>query len=693
MKITDLLKKDGINLKVSAADQNAAIDALIELHEKVGNLNNVSAFKKAILAREEKGSTAIGMGIAVPHGKSFAVSQAGVTAITIPEGIDYKSLDGNPSKLFFMIAAPDTAADTHLEVLSKLMTILMDSVFANKLISANTPEEFLSLIDAKEAEKDKEDAAKKAATAPAKAKKLLGVTACPTGIAHTFMAAEALELKAKEMGLDIKVEKDGSAGAKDVLTAGEIADADAIIIACDKNIDMERFDGKDLIITSTKEAIHNPEALLKKATQEKLETFHFTGTKSGSTVSTGNETLGRKFYKHLMNGVSHMLPFVIGGGILVALAFLVDTIAGYGATGGGSFGNMLPLSSFLKHVGGLSMGLMVPVLAGYIAYSIADRPGLAVGFVGGLLAANGNASLFDRGEPAFPWVTRFLGEGAPLDGFNGFIARFAFTNNGATVSGFLGGIAAGFLAGGIILLLKKLTSGFPKSLEGIKPVLIYPLCGVFCISVLMCFILNPIIGLINVGLSAMLTVLQAANLIAVLGLILGAMMAIDMGGPINKAAYVFGTGMLGTAQSLMAAGASSSDPAVVACYIAMASIMVGGMVPPVGIAIACKLFPSKFTESERETWITNIVMGSSFITEGAIPFAAADPAHVIPCTLVGSGVAGLLSAIFGCTLMAPHGGVFVFATVGKWPLYILAWLIGSFITAVMLGLIKKPVNK
>ncbi|WP_026490349.1 PTS fructose transporter subunit IIABC [Butyrivibrio sp. XBB1001] len=696
MKITDLLKKDGINLKVSAADQNAAIDALIELHEKVGNLNNVSAFKKAILAREEKGSTAIGMGIAVPHGKSFAVAKAGVTAITIPEGIDYKSLDGNPSKLFFMIAAPDTAADTHLEVLSKLMTLLMDSSFAKKLIEANTPDEFLSIIDAKEAEKDKEEAEKKAAAAPAKApssKKLLGVTACPTGIAHTFMAAEALELKAKEMGLSIKVEKDGSAGAKDVLTADEIAAADAIIIACDKNIDMERFDGKEVIITSTKEAIHNPEGLIKKASEEKLEVYHFTGTKSASMSSAADETLGRKFYKHLMNGVSHMLPFVIGGGILIALAFLVDTVAGYGATGGGNFGNMLPLSSFLKYVGGLAMGLMVPVLAGYIAYSIADRPGLAVGFVGGMLASSGNAALFSGDSPAFPWVTRLMGEGTPLDGFNTFIGNFAFTSNGATVSGFLGGIAAGFLAGGIILVLKKLTAGFPKSLEGIKPVLIYPLCGIFIIGVLMSFILNPIIGLINVGLSSMLTALQAANLIAVLGLILGAMMAIDMGGPINKAAYVFGTGMLGTAQVLMEKGAEANDPAVVACYIAMASIMVGGMVPPVGIAIACKLFPSKFTESERETWITNIVMGSSFITEGAIPFAAADPAHVIPCTLVGSGIAGLLSAIFGCTLMAPHGGVFVFATVGKWPLYILAWLIGSFITAVMLGLIKKPVNK
>ncbi|WP_026652081.1 PTS fructose transporter subunit IIABC [Butyrivibrio proteoclasticus] len=685
MKITDLLKKDGINLDVKASNQEEAIDALISLHEKVGNLSDVAKFKEAILAREEKGSTAIGMGIAVPHGKSDAVKTAGVTAITIPSGIDYKALDGNPSNLFFMIAAPNTEADTHLEVLSKLMTLLMDPNFSKKLVNAKTADEFLAIIDEKEAEKDKENAAK-AAPAAKKVSKIVGVTACPTGIAHTFMAAEALELKAKDLGIDIKVEKDGSGGAKDVLTDSDIADADVVIVACDKNIDMGRFDGKKVIITSTKEAIHTPEELLNRATSGNVDVYHFTGTKTAS-VSTSNETLGRKFYKHLMNGVSHMLPFVIGGGILVAIAFLIDTIAGFGTSGGGNFGQMLPLSAFLKSAGGTAMGLMVPVLAGYIAYSIADRPGLAVGFVGGLFAANGNPALMGATGPNFPWVNALLGleDAAPLDGFNSFIGNFAFTNNGATVSGFLGGIAAGFLAGGIIICLRKLTAGFPKSLEGIKPVLIYPLCGIFIISVLMSFILNPVIALINVGLSTMLTSLQAAGLIALLGLILGAMMAIDMGGPINKAAYVFGTGMLAQA---------ALDPSLgTAAYISMASIMVGGMVPPVGIAIACKLFPNKFTESERETWITNIVMGSSFITEGAIPFAAADPGHVIPCTLVGSGVAGLLSAIFGCTLMAPHGGVFVFATVGKWPLYILAWLVGSIITAVMLGLIKKPVNK
>ncbi len=693
MKITDLLKKEGIALNAAAADQNAAIDTLVDLHTKVGNLSDAAAFKKAILEREAKGSTAIGMGIAVPHGKSAAVSKAGVTAMTIPAGIDYKSLDGNPSNLFFMIAAPDTAADTHLEVLSKLMTLLMDQSFAKKLVEAKTADEFLKIIDDKEAEKDKEEAAKKAAAAPApaaekKAKKLVGVTACPTGIAHTFMAAEALELKAKELGIDIKVEKDGSGGAKDVLTAAEIEAADAVIIACDKNIDMGRFDGKDVIITSTKEAIHSPEGLINKAVNGETKKYHHTGTVTKAADSAGDETLGRKFYKHLMNGVSHMLPFVIGGGIMIALSFLIDTICGYGASGGDQFGNMTPISSFFKYVGGLAMGLMVPVLAGYIAESIADRPGLAVGFAGGLLASSGNAALFSDGKPAFVWVEQM----GSLGGFNDFVAKFAFQGTGATVSGFLGGIAAGFLAGAIVLWLKKITSGFPKSLEGIKPILIYPLCGVFIIGVAMCFILNPLIGLINTGLSAMLTALSDAGLIAVLGLVLGAMMAIDMGGPINKAAYVFGTGMLGTASSLMAAGSQLTDANVQACYIAMAAIMVGGMVPPVGIAIACKVFPKKFTAAERESWISNIVMGSSFITEGAIPFAAADSLHVIPCTLVGSGVAGLLSALFGCTLMAPHGGVFVFATVGHPLLYIAAWLIGSIITAVMLGFIKKDAN-
>lgn len=678
MKITEFLQPQGVKLNLSVADQNAAIDELIALHSAAGNLNDAAAFKDAILAREAKGSTAIGKGIAVPHGKSSSVSKAGLTAITVPGGVDYKSLDGKPSNLLFMIAAPDGAADTHLEVLSKLMTMLMDENFTNKLVTAKTVDEFMKIIDDKEAEKDKEAAAK-AAPSASKALNILAVTACPTGIAHTYMAAEALEQAAKDKGYSIKVETDGSGGAKNVLTASEIQAADVIILAVDKNIEMGRFDGKKVIKASTANAIHNAEDLLAKAASGNINVYHHTGAVSQSATVDDNESIGRKFYKHLMNGVSHMLPFVIGGGILVALSFLIDTLAGYGTTGGGNFGTMTPLSAFFKYVGGLAMGLMVPVLAGYIAYSIADRPGLAVGFTGGLLASSGNAAL-----SGFVWSENL----DQLGGFSKFIARFAFQGSGNTVSGFLGGIAAGFLAGAIVLWLKKITSGFPKSLEGIKPVLIYPLCGIFLVSIAMCFVLNPIIGLINTGLSAMLTALSNANMLALLGLILGAMMAIDMGGPINKAAYVFGTGMLATASDYMAQGAQMSDPKVSACYIAMAAIMVGGMVPPVGIAIACKMFPNKFTAAERETWITNIIMGSSFITEGAIPFAAADPLHVIPCTMIGSGVAGLLSAVFKCTLMAPHGGIFVFATVGNPLLYIVAWLVGSIVTAVLLGFIK-----
>ncbi len=642
MKITDLLMKDGISLNVSAADQNGAIDALIELHEKVGNLNNVSAFKKAILAREEKGSTAIGMGIAVPHGKSFAVAKAGVTAITIPEGIDYKSLDGNPSKLFFMIAAPDTAADTHLEVLSKLMTLLMDQSFAAKLIEAKTPEEFLGIIDAKEAEKDKEEAAKKAAAAAPKPapvnKKLLGVTACPTGIAHTFMAAEALELKAKEMGLSIKVEKDGSAGAKDVLTASEIAEADAIIIACDKNIDMGRFDGKQVIITSTKEAIHNPESLLKKANEGETTPYHHIGTVT-KAADTGNETIGRQLYKHLMNGVSHMLPFVIGGGILIAIAFLLDDYS----IDPSNFGTNTPVAAWFKTIGGAAFGFMLPILAGFIAQSIADRPGLAVGFVGGALASTG--------------------------------ATFA-APGGNVPSAFLGALVAGFAAGYIVLFLEKICEKLPQALEGIKPVLIYPLCGILVIGVVMCAI-NPIVGALNAWITEILNGMGTGSIVA-LGVLLGAMMATDMGGPLNKAAYVFGTAAL----------ANQNETG----YMIMAAVMVGGMVPPIAIALATIIFKNKFTPAERKSGPVNFIMGLCFITEGAIPFAAADPLRVIPSLMVGSGVAGALSMVFKCTLMAPHGGIFVFPVVGNVGMYLVALLVGSAVGCLMLGLLKKKVE-
>ena len=641
MKITDLLKKDGISINASAADQNAVIDALIELHEKVGNLNNASAFKKAILAREEKGSTAIGMGIAVPHAKSFAVANPGLSAMTVPAGVDYKSLDGNPSKLFFMIAAPDTAADTHLEVLSKLMTLLMDQAFASKLIAAKTPEEFLSIIDAKEAEKDKEEAAKKAGSAPAAStapKKLLGVTACPTGIAHTFMAAEALELKAKEMGLSIKVEKDGSAGAKDVLTASEIAEADAIIIACDKNIDMGRFDGKEVIITSTKEAIHNPEDLINKAVKGETKSYKHTGAIAKASDDS-NETVGRKLYKHLMNGVSHMLPFVIGGGILIAIAFLLDDYS----IDPSNFGSNTPVAAWFKTIGGVAFGFMLPILAGFIAQSIADRPGLAVGFVGGALASTG--------------------------------ATFA-APGGNIPSAFLGALVAGFAAGYIVLFLERICDKLPQALEGIKPVLIYPLCGILVIGLVMCAI-NPIVGALNAWITGILEGMGTGSIVA-LGVLLGAMMATDMGGPLNKAAYVFGTAAL----------ASQSETG----YMIMAAVMVGGMVPPIAIALATIFFKNKFTPAERKSGPVNFIMGLCFITEGAIPFAAADPIRVIPSLMVGSGLAGALSMVFRCTLMAPHGGIFVFPVVGNVAMYLVALLAGSAAGCLMLGILKKKVE-
>ncbi len=681
MKITDFLSPNGVQLQVSAADKEAVIDIMTEMQAKVGNVSDVAQYKADILAREEKGSTAVGMGIAVPHAKSEAVTKAGVVAITIPEGVDYKSLDNQPSKLFFMIAAPAKGADTHLEVLSKLMTMLMVPGFSQSLLDAKSPEEFVKIIDEAEAKKAAEDAAKAEAKAPsAQAYKYVAVTACPTGIAHTYMAAEALEQKAKEMGVSIKVETDGSDGAKNVLTKEEIAGADVVIVAADRNVEMARFSGKKVIKASTADAIHHSDNLLEKAGSGNVPVYNHVGGSSESKTVGGDETLGRKFYKHLMNGVSHMLPFTVGGGIMVALAFLIDTICGYGATGGGNFGSMVPLSAFFKYVGGLAMGLMVPVLAGYIAESIADRPGLAVGFTGGLIASGGNALV-----SSYVWGSDL----SQLSGFQKLIATFAFQNTGNTVSGFLGGIAAGFLAGAVVLMLKKAFAGLPKSLEGIKPILIYPLLGIFFVSVIMCFILNPIIGLINTGLSMGLTALNAAGFIVLLGLLLGAMMAIDMGGPINKAAYVFGTGMLADAATKLSAGAAVTDPEVQVCYYIMAAIMIGGMVPPIGIALACQFFPKKFTAAERETKITNIIMGCAFITEGAIPFAAADPGHVIPCTMVGSAVAGLLSVVFKCTLMAPHGGIFVFATVGNPLLYIVALLIGSAITCLMLGFIKK----
>ena len=633
MKISEFIDPRGIKLQVALASQDEAIDKLIALHDEVGNLKDVAGFKDAILAREAKGSTAIGNGIAVPHGKSASVAKAGLVAITCPDGVDYKAMDGKPSNLLFMIAAPEGGADTHLEVLAKLMQLLMDPAFCKTLVEAKTVDEFLSLIDKKEAEKD---AASGQATAAAGAKKIVAVTACPTGIAHTFMAAESLEQKAKELGIAFRVEKDGSGGAKDPLTAKEIEEADAVIVAVDKNIDMGQFDGKKVVLASTKEAIHEPEKLFEKA--KTASVYHHTGAVT-KREDGANESIGRQLYKHLMNGVSHMLPFVIGGGILIAIAFLLDDYS----IDPSNFGMNTPVAAWFKTIGGAAFGFMLPILAGFIAMSIADRPGLAVGFVGGALAASG--------------------------------ATFA-NPGGAIPSAFLGALVAGFAAGYFMKWLEKLCDKLPQSLEGIKPVLIYPLCGITVIGIVMCAI-NPIVGALNAWISGVLSSMGTTSLVP-LGIILGAMMATDMGGPLNKAAYVFGTAALAEQNEVG--------------WMIMAAVMVGGMVPPIAIALATLIFPKKFTVAERKAGPVNFIMGFCFITEGAIPYAAADPLHVIPSLMVGSGVAGALSMAFRCTLMAPHGGIFVFPVVGHWALYLVALAIGSVVSCLLLGLLKKTVE-
>lgn len=678
MKIIDLLDDRSILLDGRVADKKAALDQMVELMDASGKLRDKETYRQGVYAREQEGSTGIGEGIAIPHCKSDAVIKPGLAAMVVKDGVEFESLDGQPAHLFFLIAAPNTEDNVHLDVLSRLSVLLMDEDFTNKLRQAASVSEFKQIIE--DAEKSSENEGDTSVERADSEHYIVAVTGCPTGIAHTYMAAEALEKKAKELGYSIKVETRGAGGAKNVLTADEIERADGIIVAADTQVPMDRFQGKPTVVTKVADGINKPEELLREIVDGKAPLYEGGGETAPKEEIAEKEGIGHATYKHLMSGVSHMLPFVIGGGIMIAIAFLIDTLCGYGGTGGGNFGTCTPLSALFKYIGDFSMGLMVPVLAGYIAYSIADRPGLAVGFTGGLLAANGNAVL-----------AKYVFANESLGGFSKFISNFAFVgeNGGNTVSGFLGGIAAGFVAGFIVLGLKKLCSKLPDSLEGIKPTLIYPLVGIFLIGILMTMVFNPLIGLINTGLSNMLTSISDAGMITVLGLILGAMMAIDMGGPINKAAYVFGSGMLATASQMMAQGVQASDPAVQACYMAMASIMVGGMVPPVGIAAACKLFPRKFTKAEQGSAVSNIVMGCSFITEVAIPFAASDPLHVIPCTMAGAGVAGLLSALFGCTLMAPHGGVFVFATVGQPLLYIVAWLVGSAVTAVMLGFIKK----
>lgn len=648
MRIIDLLNKEAVKLNISVENKQNAIDKLIELHKTVGNISDEKAFKQEILKREEQGTTAVGDGIAIPHAKSDVTVKAGLSAITVPDGVDYESLDKKPSDIIFMIAAP-VDGDVHLEVLSRLMTLLMDEKLRENLKSAKTAEEFLDFID--KAETEKYDEPK---TQPEKEQgfKVLAVTACPTGIAHTYMAAEALEKAGAELNYALKAETNGSGGAKNVLTEEEIAAADGIIIAADKSVEMSRFDGKRVISVPVSDGIHKPKELIEKIKNGEAPIYRHSGAKVEQS-GLEKESFGRQIYKHLMNGVSHMLPFVVAGGILIALAFLIDTAMGVNPQeAGGNFGVVTPVAAWLKNIGGYAFNFMIPILAGFIAMSIADRPGLLVGFVGGFLATNG---------------ATFVNPGA----------------DGTIPSGFLGALLAGFVGGYLMLGIEKLCEKLPNSLEGIKPVLIYPLAGLGAISAVMCAV-NPIMGVINTSLNDGLTWLYENNLMILLGAIVAGMMAIDMGGPFNKAAYVFGTGLLTQATSM-------SDPNV--AYTIMAAVMIGGMVPPIAIALSSTFFKNRWTKSERKNGVVNYIMGLSFITEGAIPYAASDPLRVIPSCVVGSAVAGGLSAYFKCTLMAPHGGVFVFAVVGNWYFYLLSLAVGSIVAMLMLTLLKKKVSE
>ena len=659
MKITDLLKSQSILLNASPTNKADAIYTLGDLMDKGGNLSDKAEYLEAVFAREESGSTGLGDGIATPHAKSAGVKEAGLAAMVVPNGVDFEALDGQPSRLFFMIAAPEGAADTHVEVLSKLATMVIDPDFKNALIQAATVDRFLELITAKEegnfdpsvegyikTEDEKAPSITDAIEAKATEAiekvvpkvsvdnphyEVLAVTGCPTGIAHTYMAAESLERKANEMGISLKVEKNGASGIKDALTAEEIEHAKCIIVASDRQVEMARFDGKPMIQTKVANGINKAEELLREAMSGTAPVYHASQADKDSANSAidASDSFGRQIYKHLMNGVSHMLPFVIGGGILIALAFLFDTFDPANAK---NFGSGTPLSAFLMKIGGASFGFMLPVLAGYIAMSIADRPGLVAGFVGGLLASQGG-------------------------------------------SGFLGALIAGFAAGYLVLLVKKLVSGLPQALEGTKPVLFYPVLGVLFIGIAITFIINPPVSALNEWLMNSLQTMGTTSRV-LLGLVFGAMMSVDMGGPVNKAAYVIGTGALATGE-----------------YGIMAAVMAGGMVPPLAIALCTTFFPSRFTEAERKSGITNYIMGLSFITEGAIPFAAADPIRVLPSCIIGAGTAGALSMFFECTLRAPHGGIFVVPTIGNPLLYLASIAIGSVVACIILAIVKPKLKK
>lgn len=644
MKIIDLLKKDAIELNTSVASKSDAIDKLVALHEKAGNLLDVNAYKDAILAREAQGSTAIGEGIAVPHAKSESVKTPGLSAITVPNGVDYEAPDGKNSDILFMIAAP-LDGDLHLEILSRLMVMLMEPEFCASLRGAKTTDEFLSIIDKKEAEKYPEEP--KAEAPKKEGYRILAVTACPTGIAHTYMAAEALEKAGEKLGYSLKAETNGSGGAKNILTKKEIEECDGIIIAADKNVEMARFDGKPVIKTSVSNGINKPEELIKKIVDGKASIYHAEGDELEATDDDEKEGFGHKVYKHLMNGVSHMLPFVVGGGVLIALGFLIDTIAG-NADVGGTFGFTSPIASAVFWIGKAAFALMLPILAGFIAQSIADRPGLLPGIVGGVFAANGYT-------------------------FQAFMENKDLVGDGSAVSGFLGALLAGFVAGLLVNLLKKAFSWMPKSMDGIKPVFIYPLLGTLLMGIFMCLI-NPVVGVINTGVSNFLSSLGETSKL-LLSVVLAAMMAIDMGGPFNKAAYVFGTAAIADGNTWI-----------------MAAVMIGGMVPPIAIALSTTFNKKKWTKEELKSGPVNYLMGLCFITEGAIPYAASDPLRVIPSCMVGSAVAGALTSLFNVTCPAPHGGIFTFIVCDHPFLYIVALAVGSVAGAFMLSILKKNVN-
>ena len=633
MRITDLLDKQSISLNGAPKDKKEALDQVVDLMAKSGKINDVEAYRQRVYAREEESTTGIGEGIAIPHGKCDAVTKPGLAAMVVKDGVDFDSLDGEPVHLIFLIAAPNTEDNIHLDVLSKLSVLLMDEQFTADLLNAKSVDEFLEIVDKADDEKsDIDERLADTGEAEGAQAKLLAVTACPTGIAHTYMAAEGLEKAAKAKNCFIKIETRGSGGAKNVITDQEIAEADCIIVTADTQVPLDRFDGKKVIIRQVSDGISKADELVDLALSGNVPVYHAAEGAKTEVKSSGG--IGHQIYAQLMNGVSHMLPFVIGGGILIAIAFLIDGLSidinSLPADQRANFGTITPIAAMFKQIGGVAFGFMLPVLAGFIAMAIGDRPALALGFVGGMMAASGK-------------------------------------------SGFLGALVAGFVAGYLILALRKACDKLPTALEKIAPVLIYPVVGILVMGLFMLFIVEPIMGGINTSLNNALTGMGSSSKV-VLGLVLGGMMSIDMGGPFNKAAYVFGT-------AAIAAGN----------YDIMAAVMIGGMTPPCAIALATLLFKDKFTKEERESGPTNFIMGLAFITEGAIPYAAADPLHVLPACIAGSAVAGAISMFFGCTLMAPHGGIFVFPVVGNALMYLVALVVGTAVSTVLLGLLKKKV--